>query len=572
MNNANMVNTKKTSSILLAEDHDAERRLFSKFLNSAGYSVVEAATGTEALNHIRKLELQAIIADLRMPGIGGIELLRIAKEEFDNIPFIIISGAGTMEDVIQGLRLGAWDYLTKPIEPLELLRHSLERAFEKAELLKNMHRHKEYLEEIVRQRTSELLNQNKRYSKELKKRRKMEEQASIAENEWKRTVDALPEMIAIIDKERKINRVNKAMLSFLGKKNEDLIDQCCFLCSKENSCLHQACLKEDSQPQTKELHLDKEGLDLELKVIPYKSPEGEWLGSIHVFRDITKIKAKEKEKHLRQSKALHSQKLESVGQLASGIAHEINTPTQFVSSNIVFFEESFLDLQISINKIVEACKAENIPAKTILAELEEADWNYLKEEIPTALKQSREGLNRISSIVRAMKEFSHPGNREAEEVNINSIIETTVTVARNEWKYVADVKLNLDPNLPPIACLSDEMGQVILNLLVNSAHAIEEKLGQTPEKDKGIITIETAQQRPWVVIHISDTGAGMSKHIVDKIFEPFFTTKSTGKGTGQGLAIAHDVIVNKHHGNIRVDSEVGKGTTFSIDLPINTKK
>ena len=565
-----MAVSENTTTILLAEDDAAERRLITHFLAREDYYVVEAATGSEALDYLREFEPDLIIADLRMPELDGIELLNIAKDEFSAIPFIIVSGVGTMEDVIHGLRLGAWDYLTKPIQPLELLLHSIKRVLEKAELLKNMRSHQEYLENIVQQRTADLLRQNKSYARELKRRQKMEEQARIAENEWRRTVDALPEMIAIIDKDRKITRVNKSMLTFLEKTEAELIGQCCFLCSSESACLHKACMK-NTQPQTKELRFDKEGKDLELKIIPYNSVDGKWLGSIHVFRDITEIKKQIKEQKLRQSKALHSQKLESVGQLASGIAHEINTPTQFVSSNIAFFDEAFADLQSSINSIVKACSAETVSAETILTQLEEADWNYLEEEIPTAIQQSKEGLNRVSSIVRAMKEFSHPGDREAQEVDINNIIETTVTVARNEWKYVADVQLDLDPELPKISCLSDEMGQVILNLLVNSAHAIEDKLGETPEEDKGTITIATSQQPPWVVICISDTGVGMPRHVIEKIFEPFFTTKSTGKGTGQGLAIAYDVITSKHGGNIQVDSQTGKGTTFTIELPLSVK-
>lgn len=570
MNAEDMATSEKTATVLLAEDDAAERKLINRFLVKEGYDVVEAANGVEALNYLREVEPDIIIADLRMPELDGITLLSIAKDDFSSIPFIIVSGEGTMEDVIHGLRLGAWDYLTKPIQPLELLIHSIERVLEKAQLLKNMHRHQEYLETIVQQRTSDLLSQNENYAHELKRRQKVEEQARVAENEWRRTVDALPEMIAIIDKNRRITRVNRSMLTFLGKTEEELIGQCCFLCSSESNCLHKNCM-DNTQPQTKELRFEKEEKDLELRIIPYNSADGKWLGSIHVFHDITQIKKQQKEQKLRQSKALHSQKLESVGQLASGIAHEINTPTQFVSSNIAFFDEAFTDLQSSISNIVKACSAENVSAQTILNHLEEADWDYLEKEIPTAIQQSKEGLNRVSSIVRAMKEFSHPGDREAQEADINHIIETTVTVARNEWKYVADVELDLDSELPKISCLSDEMGQVILNLLVNSAQAIEEKLGETPEEDKGSIRIATTQQPPWVVLRITDTGAGMPKHVTEKIFEPFYTTKSTGKGTGQGLAIAYDVITSKHGGNIQVDSQVGVGTTFTIELPLSAK-
>jgi len=569
MNSDLTVAEEHNGSILLVEDSETERKIITDFLVGEGYYVVEASTGAEALEYAKSIRPDIIISDLMMPEINGIELLEIIKEELPDTPFIMISGYGTIDDVIHGLRLGAWDYLTKPIYPIELLKHSLCRVQEKADLLKRIYRHQEYLEELVQQRTSDLLSQNQNYEKEIIKRQKMEEQARSAEEEWRRTVDALPEMIAIIDKNRKIVRLNKSLLSFLGKKEDEIIGSCCFMCSEDHLCLHKDTLK-DSKPRKNEIYVKKLDKYLELKIVPYSAADGKWLGSVHIFRDITTQKKEEKQKELLQSKALHSQKMESVGQLASGIAHEINTPTQFISSNVAFFQDAFTDIQVSINNILKACAENTITPEKIVDELEDADWNYLKTEIPTALEQSREGLDRVTSIVRAMKEFSHPGSKESQDVDINNVIEVTITVARNEWKYVADVELDLCPDIPKISCLSDEMGQVILNLLVNAAHAIEEKLGANPDREKGVIKITTSIERQWVVIRVSDTGNGMPKYIAEKIFDPFFTTKSVGKGTGQGLAIAYDVIVNKHNGNIRVSTEPEKGTTFTIELPLKT--
>lgn len=552
---------------MLAEHDAAERQSLRDFLLGLDYSVLETETGAEALEKIREMEPDIIIADLDLVGIGGIELLKIAKEESWHIPFILISGSGTMDDVIRGLRLGAWDYLSKPISPIELLQHSLDRVREKVDVLRNLYRQQEHLEELVHRRTLDLLTQNRNYQEEIERRQRMEKQARKAEDEWRRTVDALPEMIAIIDKDRNIIRINKALLSFLGKTEQEVIGSACLMCSDEHACLHRETLK-DSKPRTTELYLGNEKRHLELTILPYASSDGEALGSVHILRDITEHKRREKQKELRQSQALHSQKLESVGQLASGIAHEINTPTQFVSSNIAFFEEAFGDIATFIADLQKASSHGAVSSEKIQSGLEESDWQYLQEEIPSALQQSREGLNRVTSIVRAMKEFSHPGSKDSQEVDINNLIEVTVTVARNEWKYVADMELDLHPAIPKIPCLADEMGQVILNLLVNAAQAIEEKLGVTPEREKGLIRIETFSDLPWLVIRISDTGKGIPPHLKDKIFDPFFTTKSVGKGTGQGLAIAYSVVTDKHGGNIRVTSTPEKGTTFTIELPL----
>lgn len=213
---------------------------------------------------------------------------------------------------------------------------------------------------------------------------------------------------------------------------------------------------------------------------------------LSIVRDIRGRLEQEREKEKLQARLLHAQKLESVGQLAAGIAHEINTPTQFIGTNIDFMEESVRDLIQFMSRLQELAKElpEELQEK-IHAALEEADWDYLAEELPLAMSQSREGVERVSTIVRAMKEFSHPGSRDKEKQNLNHIIKTTVTVTRNEWKYVAEVELDLDPELPEIPLLADDMGQVILNMLVNSAQAIAEKLGKNPQGEKGTILIRT---------------------------------------------------------------------------------
>lgn len=194
--------------------------------------------------------------------------------------------------------------------------------------------------------------------------------------------------------------------------------------------------------------------------------------------------------------------------------------------------------------------------------------DYLVEEVPTAINQSKDGISRVTSIVKAMKEFSHPSSREKENVVVNSIIETTILVARNEWKYVSDVTTDLAVDLPAAPCLVDEMGQVILNLLTNAAQAIGEKIGRNPVGEKGEIHISTKVVDSFVEIRIRDTGAGIPVGIRERIFDPFFTTKEVGRGTGQGLAISHDVVTQKHGGTLTFETEEGTGTTFIIRLPL----
>jgi PAS domain S-box-containing protein len=284
-----------------------------------------------------------------------------------------------------------------------------------------------------------------------------------------------------------------------------------------------------------------------------------------VARDVTQ--RSEMEDQLRQS-----QKLESLGQLSAGIAHEINTPTQYVSDNINFLSvafESCLNIirmtHTLINKdISEITQLELDNIRTIF---EDNDMDFVLQEIPLAIEQSSEGLKRVKKIIAAMKSFSHTNQGEMGLVDITESIESTKTVSRSEWRYIAEFVTSYSEKLPEVNCLRDEFNQVILNFIVNAAHAIEEKYGKKSEI-MGSINIDVYQQGNYIKIVIKDDGIGMSRELKSRIFDPFFTTKAVGKGTGQGLSMAYSVIVEKHKGSIEVESELQIGTTFTISLPI----
>jgi two-component system, NtrC family, sensor kinase len=273
-----------------------------------------------------------------------------------------------------------------------------------------------------------------------------------------------------------------------------------------------------------------------------------------------------------QEQLLESNKLEAIGQLAAGVAHEINTPIQYVSDNAGFLETAFEQLLGVIDetsRVVAALNAE-ADAPPALRDLTEKfrvvrlDW--LREEIPRAIAESMEGLERVSTIVSAMKDFSHPSAAEKEMTDLHDAITTTVTVARHEWKYVAEIETRFDPTVPSIPCLRNELNQVVLNLIVNAAHAIAERLGEGASKGK--ITITTELSDGEVELRIQDDGAGIPPAVAARIYDPFFTTKPVGKGTGQGLSIARSVVVDRHGGTIRFESTPGVGTCFFIRLPV----
>jgi signal transduction histidine kinase len=270
-----------------------------------------------------------------------------------------------------------------------------------------------------------------------------------------------------------------------------------------------------------------------------------------------------------------AQKLESVGRMASGVAHEINTPVQFIGDSVHFLREATTDLIRVVGKLqsVQRHVLQNefaLDAAQEAAELEqEIDLPYLLENVPKAFDRSFDGLDRVSTIVRSMKAFAHPDSREMEQVDLNRAIANTLVIARSEYKYVAEIETKFG-DLPEVMCYAGEFNQVILNLIVNASHAIEDVVKGTAVK--GRISIRTWHDGDFVCIAIADTGGGVPEEIRDRIFDPFFTTKEVGKGTGQGLSIARSVVVEKHRGQLTLETAIGKGTTFLIRLPIAKPK
>jgi len=311
---------------------------------------------------------------------------------------------------------------------------------------------------------------------------------------------------------------------------------------------------------------------LMLSVLP-RHPDGSTQGGvIGVGADVTRIRALERQ-------LAQATRLESIGQLAAGLAHEINTPVQYVSDNTMFLADSFTDVLEALRSIANVARGaeqdprvvgrvptvEDLRARLRLL-VDGLDLDFLGSEIPSALEQTLEGVGRVAEIVRAMKEFSHPGQGRT-DTDLNRAVESTVQVSRNEWKYVAQMDLDLAPDVGLVPCYEGELKQVVLNLVVNAAQAIAEQQQRAGDGVQGRIGVSTRRVGDTVQIAVSDTGTGMDEATRTRIFDPFFTTKEVGKGTGQGLAMAHSCVVGKHGGSIEVDSVVGAGTTFRLILP-----
>jgi signal transduction histidine kinase len=301
---------------------------------------------------------------------------------------------------------------------------------------------------------------------------------------------------------------------------------------------------------------------------PIFDAEGNVIMTVAVIRDITEKKRLELE--LGQA-----QKLESIGRLAAGVAHEINTPVQFVSDSVHFVRDAMTDLTglieryQALHRSVQAGQPAADVAAAVAEAEEAADLDYLLEHMPKALTRSLDGLDRVATIVRSMKEFAHPDQKEMTSVDLNQAVQSTLVIARNEYKYVADVEMDLG-DLPLVTCHVGDVNQAILNVIVNAAHAIGDVVKGTDSR--GRIFVRTFRDGEDAIVSISDTGGGIPEAIRGRLFDPFFTTKEVGRGTGQGLAIARSVIVETHGGALTFETETGRGTTFVLRLPISPAK
>lgn len=449
---------------------------------------------------------------------------------------------------------------------------TVSRAFN--HMTEELDRSHEELEQRIRERTAELALANESLTREMAERRQ-------AHRDISQILGAVSSMLVSLDGENRVRRLNRAAELGFGLSDERAAGRNLFELklpweeervaeALERCRAERALVKAGALGYTRP---DGSGGVLLLSASPMlaEGPEERLEGVLLLLEDITDLRALERQ-------LAHAQKLESIGQLAAGIAHEINTPTQYVGDSNVFLKNAFTDLLAAIDAYeklnsADACKSpEEYEARKaeLRRVLEDLDYEFLMEEVPKTFDMIQDGIDRVRSIVLAMRQFSHPGDGTRKGVDLNQAIENTITVSRNEWKHVAEMETDLDPDLPLVMCLPGEMNQVLLAIMVNAAHATADAVAGT--QNLGRITVRTRQEGGMAVITIADTGTGIPEAARARVFDPFFTTKAVGKGTGQGLAIAYDIVVNKHGGTIGFETETGRGTTFCLRIPMGARE
>lgn len=555
--------------VLVVDDEEKMCAVVKKQLEFDGYECQYVTSPEKALALLDESRFDLVISDIRMGGMDGIQLLKRIRDRFPEIAVIMITGYTSDYSYSDIIAAGAADFIAKPFE-LSELKAKVERIERERKMVREI---REANERICRS-LEEMAEANERLRLEIADRVETQMELYSAHKEIDSFLSSMPCILIEISRDRTVKRWNTIAENVLRIEAREVLGnkfcECAIDWESDKVCTAmEACFSEHISLRLNEVRFTrKDGKDGLLNLIISLVREGvsQFSGLIILGTDITEYRLMERQ-------LAQSQKLESIGQLAAGIAHEINTPTQYVGDNTRFLADACTGLEKIhglYDRLLENLQ-EGKPTDAIVRSIEgtrEAiDLDYMRVEIPNAIKQSLDGIGRISSIVRSMKAFSHPGTNGKTEIDINKAIENTITVARNEWKYVADVSTDFDLSLPPVSCLPGEFNQVILNMIINSAHAIAEKVGDGCGQ-KGKIDIGTRRQDSFVEIRVKDDGTGIREDIRSKIFDPFFTTKDVGKGTGQGLAISHSVIVEKHGGTIDFESTLGEGTTFIIRLPI----
>ncbi|HLP30376.1 MAG TPA: ATP-binding protein, partial [Geothrix sp.] len=492
-----------------------------------------------------------LLSDYALPDTDGFEIIRRTLQTHPDLPCIVVSGQVGEEAAVETLRAGAKDFIGKS----------------------NLSR----LIPAIQRETAEAKD---RAEARLAKQELYETERALRQTEALFTTinSHLVDLVAIIDEHGRRIYSSPSYGFSLGYSQEEISR----IGSKELVHPDDLGVIEDAlgalfrgeRPGRLEYRLlPKDGryLFFESTAVPIAGSEGGPMQALFVARNVTERKEEEKRRAVMEIQLRQAQKMEAIGQLAAGIAHEINTPTQYIGDNARFLRDSFEEVFSLMGRLMAyllAIGAGEGPAaaeaRQALADLQGADLDYLGVEIPKAIIQSLEGVARITKIVGAMKDFSHPGSESRVDTDIHRAIESTVTVSRNEWKYVAELETYFDPEVPLVPCFPGEFNQVILNLIVNAAHAIEAAKTTHPDGAMGRIMISTHRRGSEVEIAVADDGTGIPHEILHRIYDPFFTTKPLGKGTGQGLAIAHGVIVEKHGGRLTVDTSPGAGTTFRI--------
>ena len=528
--------------ILVVDDNPVNLQIIGAILtDQVECELVFVADGEAALRAVQEWHPVLVLLDIMMPGMDGYEVCERLKADPQTaeLPVIYITAKTAEEDVLKGFATGAVDYITKPFRADELLA-----------------RVRTHLRLTLAQR------EVRRQAEEIKQ----------SEIWFKALYQEAPVSIMVHDKDTgEIIDANPYACASYGVESIAELQQLPLWADAEYTAADaKTWIRKTVQegPQCFEWRSRNRAGDIFwervcLQMIRLREVER----VLAIGVPITDQKALEAERQLMQVKLMQTGRLEAVGQLAAGIAHEINNPVQFIGDNTTFVRDAMPDLlglAGHVGQVVEHPALDAEVAASLREQLGKLDLGFLLEEIPLALEQTLDGVQRVKRIVQAMREFAHPDSEERVLVDVNACVRNSATITRSVWDPVAELTMQLSDPLPSVHGYMGAMNQVLTNLIINAAQAMEGAATQSP----GEIVIRTVAREDAIEISVKDTGGGIPPEIQSRVFDPFFTTKPVGKGTGQGLSLARNIIVKDHGGEIEFESAPGQGTTFIIRLPV----
>jgi two-component system, NtrC family, sensor kinase len=564
------VNMQTSGTVLVVDDSAFICKTVCHAIEPSGYTVLTAVGGKEALQILSDQgeRIDVVITDVIMPVIDGVELMGKIHELYPDLPVILMTAYSNIDIVITAIKKRAFDLILKPVDAT-LLQLAVEKALKQKNLLYLEKNYLETLKQTVKEKTrelhvkmTELEEARTNQATEHEKLKVLFRKVQDIKEEWERTMACIGDMLLLVDPAGKIRRCNQALRLFVGKSYMEILGTDWRELFLTNSLTTTTTLTGGA-----ELHHAPSGRWFIFTEYPFTDrTENENRGTVITIHDTTELKitmdALEKaykELQATQAQVLHNEKMASIGQLAAGVAHEINNPIGFVSSNLGTlgkYLERLTGFMTSQARIVEdAASPEAQQELAALRQLLKID--RIIPDIGKLISESLDGANRVHKIVQDLNIFSRVDQGNSKVTDLVECLESAITIVWNELKYKATLKRNYG-NIPPINCYPQQLNQVFMNLLVNAGHSIE---------SQGLITITTWSDKDKANVSIGDTGCGIAPEHLNRIFEPFFTTKEVGKGTGLGLSISYDII-QKHHGEITVESTVGAGTTFTVSLPL----
>ncbi|MDM8535415.1 response regulator [Desulfobacterales bacterium HSG17] len=530
---------KKMPLVLTIDDERIIRESLRNFLEDYDYEVLEAENGKIGLEIFKKENPDLILVDLRMPEVDGLEVLAEVRSDSPDTPIIVISGTGIISDAVEALRLGAWDYLLKPICDMSVLLHSIEKALERSRLIHENRAYQKHLEKEVAKRTQELETANKELLMEIDLRKKTE--ASLRENEkkYRGYIKNAPYGVFVVDASGKYIEVNNAACQITGYSNDELINmlipELIHEDFQETGRNHFEKLLKTGRSVGEIKYICKDGSELEMLVEAVKLSDNRFIA---FCKDLTEKKQAEAEKIILESQLRQAQKMESIGTLAGGIAHDFNN----ILSSVIGYTELTID---------------DLPVGSLA-----------RHNLTSVLKAGE----RAKSLVSQILTFSRQSEQVHVPVQIHVIIKEALKLIRSSLPATIDIHQGIT-NAGYVMADPTQIHQVVMNLCTNAFHAMQDTGGvlTVTLNQKDINEVNSAKYpelspAPHIVLSVKDTGCGMNKNIVDRIFEPYFTTKEKGKGTGLGLAVVHGII-KAHNGTMNVESSPGKGSSFYVWLP-----